>query len=162
MAVSDLWTYQDLVEHVLDMFDSPRSGRPLRMAKRACQEAMRELTHACQWSYYDFVHKFRSSPTLTTGTVAYVHTGGAHENLLTLTGSTFPANVRLYTVILDGAHYPIARYIDSTNVLLDPNQNPGEDIAAGSSYTLYRASYPMPMDFVGLGRLYDRDNSKEI
>jgi hypothetical protein len=162
MAASDLWTYQDLVEHVLDMFDSPRSGRPLRMAKRACQEAMRELTHACQWSYFDTVHKFRTAANLTTGTVAYDHTGGAYENLLTLTDSTFPTNARLYTVILSDTHYPIARYIDSTNVLLDPDQNPGEDIAAGASYTLYRGSYPMPMDFVELGRLYDRDNNKEI
>lgn len=162
MAVTDLWTYQDLVEHVLDMFDSPRSGRPLRMAKRACQEAMRELTHACQWSYYDTNYKFRTAANLTTGTVAYDHTGGAYENLLTLSGSTFPSNARLYTIILSGAHYPISRYIDTTRVVLDPDQNPGADVAAGTTYTMYRASYPMPMDFVQMGRLYDRDNDKEI
>jgi hypothetical protein len=162
MAIIDLWTYQDLVEHVLDMFDSPRSGRPLRMAKRACQEALRELGNVSPWAYYDTTHTFTTSPTLSTGTVAYDHTGGAYENLLTISSGTFPANARLYTLILDGAHYPIDRYIDSTNVLLDVDQNPGADVAAGASYTLYRASYPMPMDFVEVGRLYDMTNQREI
>lgn len=132
------------------------------MAKRSCQEAMRELSNVSPWLYYDTTYLFTTAPTLSTGTVAYDNADGTYDNLLTLSGATFPENARLYTVILNGAHYPIDRYIDTTNVMLDQDQNPGADIAAGASYTLYRPSYPVPIDFVEIGRLFDMTNQREI
>lgn len=162
MATTEIVTYQDLVEHLLDVFDSLREGRPLRLARRACHQALRDLAGAHRWAYYDAVRPIRTVAAVSTGTIFYDHTGGAYERLVTLTGSTFPTDARYYRLYLDGAHYPIDTYVDSTHVLLGADDNPGADIPGGSSYIRYRNSYPLPVGFVELGELWDTDSQAPL
>jgi hypothetical protein len=163
MSATEIWTYQDIVEHLLDVFDSERAGRPLRIARRASAEALRELSSCYRWSYYDSSRILRTVAAYSTGSITYDNTGGTSENLVTLAGGTFPSSdVRYYRMIIAGIHYPINSYIDSTNVTLSANENPGADLAAGTSYQIYRNSYPLPVGFVEIGELYDITNEVPI
>ena len=161
MASTYIVTYQDMVEHVLDMFDEERTGRPLRTARRAVRAALRELLMAKRWSYYEADRQFTSEAQQTTGTIEYDHTGGLVENLVTLTGATFPSNVVNFRIIIDDKHYPIAAYVDDTNVQLDPNDNPGADLS-NYSYKIYREAYPLPVNFATFGNLYDITNNRLV
>ncbi len=159
MSATEIWTYQDMVEHLLDVFDSERAGRPLRIARRAAAEALRELSAIHRWSYYDTQTVLRANAPYSTGTITYDHTGGAYENLVTLAGGVFPGtDTRYYRMIIAGIHYPVSNYIDTTRLQLSPNENPGADLAAGTAYSIYRNSYPLPIGFVEIGELYDITN----
>jgi hypothetical protein len=155
MAASEIWTYQDIVEHLLDMFDNGRAGRPLRMARRASIEALRDLSASHRWSCYDSVRVFATEAAYSTGTITYDHTGGTSERLVTLAGGTFPLTAGYGRIIINGVHYSIDRYIDATSITLNAAENPGADISTGVAYTWYRNSYPLPDGFVEMGELWD-------
>jgi len=162
MSATEIITYQDIVEHILDMFDEDRAGRPLRVARRAARESLRELHMAHRWSYYTSERTFVTAAAQTTGTITYDHTGGSYERLLTLADATWPTNVTDYKIIIDDVHYPIERYLTTTTVTLDPNNNPGADVAAGTSYKIYRESYPLPVNFGDFGNLIDLTNNRVV
>lgn len=162
MATTEIWTYQDAVEHLLDVFDSTRAGRPLRVAKRAVVHALRELSSLHRWSCYESVRTFKTEASYITGTIAYDHTGGDYERLVTLSDGTFPDNIRYFRLIIDDVHYPVAAALTSTTVQLSAEENPGEDVAAGTSYTAYRNAYPLPVGFMELGELWSVDDQLRI
>lgn len=118
-----------------------------RDIKRAINDALRTLATDHDWSYYhvpDLTITFDASQT--TGTVEYV----ASTRLVTLTGATWPTWVAQYGVIVFGdpqVHARIAKRISGTVVELEAVSAPGDDIAALSTYTVYRDKYPLPDDF---------------
>lgn len=162
MSATEIWTYQDIVEHLLDVFDSERAGRPLRMARRACHEALREVMAAHRWKCYDSIRSFKTEAPYETGTITYTHTGGAYEQLVVLSGGTWPASVRYCRLAIAGISYPVDRRIDNTKITLSPNDNPGADILTATAYSLYRNSYPLPVGCVGIGELWDLVDQRKV
>lgn len=161
-ANADIWTYQDIVEHLLDMFQEERLGRPLRTARRAAREALRELHMSHRWSYYNSEGFFRTVAQQTTGTIEYDHTGGASERLVTLSDATWPTEAKLYRIIIADTHYDIATYESSTTITLSATNNPGADVAAATSYKIYREAYELPTGFGELGTLIDVTNNRVV
>lgn len=161
-ANAEVWTYQDLVEHLLDMFNEERVGRPLRTARRAAREAMRDLHMSHRWCYYNAERIFSTSAQHATGTIEYDHTGGSSERLVTLSDSTWPSDVRYHKIILNDTHYPIDTVIDTTNLTLSADENPGADLAAGTGYKVYREAYPLPSGFGEFGNLIDITNNRTV
>lgn len=162
MANVEIWTFEDAVEHVLDVFDLDNSTRNKRLARRAILQAYRDLPNMRSWNYY-----YRRKPVLTvasynTGTIAYDHTGGSSERLVTLTGGTFPTWAARGRIILNSVHYDVESYLSSTTLTLTANSNPSEDIAAGTTYTLYRNTYPLPADYRKSAKLYDITQWREM
>lgn len=146
MAEQDIYTYNDAVDALIDSFGGSRDARTLRMAKSAVLASLRRLVGEVSWSYYVRRRKIVTAASQTTGTIAYDHTGGAAERLVTLTGATFPTNAYLYKIIIDSITYPIATYESSTTITLPADENPGADVTAGASYTLFRSQYPLPVN----------------
>jgi len=160
---SQLWTYQDAVEYVLDVFDDERSNaKVLRQAKRAVLRAYRDLPNRHDWKCYQSRRILVTAASQDDGTITYDHTGGASERLLTLADDTFPSTARFFRINIDGTHYPIDTYVDSTNVTLPENENPGADVAAGTDCVIYRNAYPLPADFRKMGWLFDITGKNEI
>jgi len=160
---SSLWTYQDAIEHLLDVFDTPRTDlKVLRQMKRSVLRAYRDLPNKHRWRCYKSRRILTTAPSQTTGTCAFDLAGGAYERVVTLSGATFPATARFYRINIGGVHYPLDTYESSTEVTLPENENPGADVAAGTSYTLYRDCYPLPVDFRKLGWLFDVTAKREI
>lgn len=143
-----LTTFQDAVEHVLDLWAIDRAAdMNLRRVRRAVQIAYREFSQTHRWNYYERVASINTVATQTTGTVAYLHTGGTYERQLTLAGATWPTNARVYRIILGDSHYDIEAYKTSTVLTLSQTNNPGVDVASGATYTLYRRAYSLPPGF---------------
>ncbi len=93
------------------------------------------------------VDVYNSRETLidySTGTVSYDHAGNTKGNrVVLLTGGTFASDVNRYFAIqipaISGNWYTLAPTnprIDSTTIQLSSSDNPGADVAAGTSYIL--------------------------
>lgn len=154
-----LLTYRDVLDHVLDATVSgDRSARNQRSARRAIDEAYRELVNKREWNYYNRRYQFASPADQTTGTVAFDYSGGTYERMLTLTGATWPTNAVFYEVIINSVRYEIEDYKSTTVVTLTERANPRADIASGTTYTLAQSLYPLPDDFQALDTLMETSN----
>lgn len=141
-------TFADAYWEVLDAFDIDETGRHGRVARRAVLEAYRDLPNLHRWSYYRTMGEIVTVASQDDGTIAYDHTGGVSgERLVTLTGSTWPTDARLYELVVANVIYKVESYVSSTEITLTADTNPGADVASGTSYQLYRRAYPLPVDF---------------
>lgn len=153
-----LWTYQDAVEHVLDLFQMDRNTRNTRQARRSVNEAYRELMSMWRWKYTMRRFSITTSASYSTGTVVYDHTGGSSERLLTFTGSTLPDDFAYGRIIINDNHYRVAERLSGTTGTLSVNSNPGADVAS-TSFTWYRDAYPLP---VGVRKLSQPFESGDV
>lgn len=144
-------TYQDVIEHLADVFQVDRKGRILRNLRRAVDEAYRDLPQYGYWSCYRRRLILTTVPSQTTGTIAYTHS----SRTVTLTGSTFPATAQAYRLIIGNTHFDVESYTDSTHLVLPESSNPGADVASGTTYMLYKSEYLLPVGFRRLLGLYD-------
>jgi len=151
----ELWTFQDVVNQVLDRYDLTFSSLEGRRSLRAVLDAYRDLPIAKDWKCLLRRSQVTTAASQTTGTVAYDHTGGTYERMVTLTGATFPSTSRYYRISVNGTPYKIEEYKSATVVTLTEDSNPGADVAAGTSYELYRTTYPLPADFRSLSNLLE-------
>lgn len=159
----ELWTYQDVVEHLLDFFQAPRAKqRQYRMAKRAVIHAYRDMPYITRWLYYDRTATISSEASQSTGTIAYDFTGGTYERELTLSGATWPANVKHFVIQIADVEYRVEDKKSTTVVTLEQSNCPQADVASSTAYIAFRPSYPLPIDFRKLGRLFDQQNNREI
>ncbi len=144
-----MWlTYQDAVQHVLDYLGAGTSDLVVRDARRAVLEAYSELSTAHRWSYLYTHGRVITAAPYDTGTIAYDHTGGTYERMVTLSGGTWPANAPYCYIRAGVVTYRVAERKSATVVTLDPQVNPGADLAAGTAYTLYQDTYLLPADYI--------------
>lgn len=155
MATIPLYTYKDLLDHLVDYLGDNASQGALRDARRAAQDAYRDLAHAFEWCYYVARGRVNTVQPYSTGTIAYDHTGGSSERLVTLTGGTFPSWAASGQLVINSIVYEVAQRLSSTTLQLTIGQNPGADVASGTSYTLYQDGYPLPYDFISCDRVID-------
>jgi hypothetical protein len=154
-----IWTFADLVDHLKDVHEFEFDTRAHRNARRAVLRAYRDLPNYNSWSYYSNRRRtLLTAAPQSSGTVAYDHS----TRRVTLTGATWPANVTKYRIILAGVHYEVFAWISSTIIELPFENNPGANIAAGASYTLYKEAYPLPIGFRKLVAVYDTEQQREI
>lgn len=151
--ITSLWTFQDAVDHVLDAFDAVREGRDLRRARDAVLHANRTICELHDWQWMQQRTQFRTEEVYETGTVAYDHA----TLTVTLSGGTWPDNAGYYSLVFtdDNTIYPIDRRVSDTTVTLFANNNPGDDLAAGTTYQAYRDEYECPTDLRRNMDLYD-------
>lgn len=147
MASTTVWTYEDVYEHLLDVTGGGDDSRAITLAKTAILSAYREIPAVHDWSYYTTRGLIKTSEAYTTGTIAYDHTGGANERLITGTDTTFPTWAGRGMIYFNNNWYDVDQWLSTTTLQLSVNSNPGEDVAAGESYTLAREMYTMPIDF---------------
>lgn len=159
MSQIPLTTYQDMYEHILDAFDIVDApGRPSRNARRAVMNAYRDLPRITRWNYFDRRIVLNTVASQTTGTIAYTNS----SRTVTLTGATFPTNAKYYKIIISGVTYDIDAYVTSTTVTLGENSNPGADVAASTTYTLFRDTYELPNDFIRLRQVWDSEGNYRL
>ncbi len=162
MAQTQVWTFNDLVEHVLDSHAVERTeGHNLRDAIRAVLEAYRFMA-GYDWSLYRTRYILATVASQSSSTVTYDHTGGAYERVLTLASGTWPTWAAFGKVIIDNVHYDAEDRKSSTELTLTAQSNPGADVAALTTYNLYRESYPLPVNFRRVSKIIDTDNQREV
>lgn len=161
MAV-ELLTYDDCIQHLVDMVDFVDATRIGRLARRAVDTVYRDIPYRHNWRYYQRRATFEVSASYSTGTIAFDYTGGSSERLITLSSGTFPSWAVYGKIVIGDVHYRIATNPSTTTLTLYEEDNPGEDVASGTSYTLYRNEYPLPADFRRIVRIYDVEDEQEI
>lgn len=160
-----LTTYHDTVEYLSDFSGNATIGTSIRDMKRAVRQAMQELAVVHDWTYYNTEYFLRTDAQQTSSTVTYDHTGGTYERQLTLASGTWPSWAAQGKVLINSTNppYDVATREDDTNLTLSVNSNPGSDVAAGTSYALYRPAYPLPTNFVKMAsELVDVSNKYVI
>jgi hypothetical protein len=143
-----LWTLQDAIEHLLDSANATGVSEERRKARRVVIDAYRQFSQMAEWTYFYRHGIIQTQASQSDGTLSYDHSGAAEERLVTLTGDTIDTTYgSWFTVVIDDVHYPVETVVSSTTFTLPEFSNPGADVAAGTSYVLYRNIYPVPVDF---------------
>lgn len=148
-----LLTYKDLVDHLVDWMGANPSAEAHRDARRAILSAMEELTAEANWSYLYDRYRVTTSAPYNTGTIAYDHTGGTNERMVTLTDGIWPDWADQGTLLIGTNVYEVSSRISDSIITLTSNTNPGEDLSAGTTYTLYRDTFPLPSNFTSMGEM---------
>lgn len=149
----DIWTFQDLISHALDYSGAATDAQSERFARRAIQSAVNEMQSAKEWAYFAAVGQILTVAPYSTGTIAYDHSGGAYERLVTLTTGTWPTWAADGILVIDNKTYQVVQRVDSTRIVLSDGMNPGADVASGTSYTIFRDTYPIPLDCGSIGEV---------
>lgn len=157
-----VWTMQDFVHLLVDRIGVDRSSRPLRLARLAVINAQRDLPYRHNWSHYFSRFHVNAEAEFTTGTIAYDHTGSANEREVTLSGGTWPTNAKFGYLVIANQHYEVEQRISDTILTLTAENNPGADIAGGTSFTWYRDNYLLPINYARMSRLYDPANIRPL
>lgn len=150
-------TYQDAVEDLIFYAGAETSDSVLRDAKKAAAEALREISAAHNWTYLYKQGRIETTTTFNDGTISYQGAGGAYPFQVTLLGGTWPDWAGYGIVRVGEFNYEVERRISGTVLTLRPPQIPPADFA-GCSYGLFRASYPMPDDFLTQGVTFRPEN----
>ena len=157
MANTPIYTFHDVQDHLMDVMGSSSESRDLKMGRAAAQSAYRIVSASRNWAYYYRQDRITTDAPYSTGTIAYDHTGGSSERLLTLTGGTWPTNMARGVIVIAGVEYPVATRTSGSLAILSLDKNPGTDIASGTSYEWHRAIYPMPLGIRSTDELIDHN-----
>lgn len=151
-----LLTYQDVVEHVIDVFDLEASARSERNARKAILDAYRDFSNNRNWYRYQRGLRITTDAQQTTGTVTYV----SATRLMTLADATWPANAIFGEVQIDTATYKPETYVSSTVLKMRADSCPTADISSATNYTWHRDKYALPDDFQSMGQMVDIANQR--
>src|SRR5574338_846908 len=100
-------TYKDLVDYCLDYAGGDVTVENRRKARRAVQNAYRDMAKDHRWRYYLIIGRLATVEYYSTGTIAYDHTGGANERQVTLTSGTWPSWAANGILVIDNVTYEV-------------------------------------------------------
>lgn len=143
MATIQLTTYQDAVEYLLGYAGGEAQQRTINDCQRAIVNAYREFHSSHPWSYLWQRGRIATVAPYSTGTVTYTNS----TRTLTLASGTWPTWASYGTVAISNVVYEVASRTSGTVLILSQSSNPGADLAAGTSYEIYRDTFPMPCDY---------------
>lgn len=144
-----IYTARDAIEHLRDYLGGNAEDATMREIRRAVVAANRELAAAHRWSCrYKIGHLNIKEPL--TGTLSYTHS----SRTFTTSVSTDSSWAAEGTLRIGSDDYPVFRRTGATTLIADASINPGEDIASGTSFTLYRDAWTLPADFLAVGMIY--------
>lgn len=148
-----LTTYNDLTTHVIDYFGAAVDERNLRYARRAVQMAYYDVANSKTWAYYFKNGTITTVGAYNTGTIAYDNTA----KTVTLSGGSWPSWAALGTILINNVPYDVATRTSATVLTLGA-ANPGADVTAGASYTIYQDAYQFPVDFLNTDEMVNFSN----
>lgn len=143
-------TYQDAVRQLQDFVGGTALARSLSDLKRAVTQAYEKTAMEHDWSYYRSTHGFATEASQNSGSVAYVHS----TRQLTLSSGTWPATAAYGKVKIGSVIGEVHERTSDTVLTMDADKNFGANIPAGTSYTWFRDTYPLPENFKAMWSPY--------
>ena len=137
-------TYRDILDQMVDSQGGAPDALDDRVLRRAMVEAYRQLTSDHDWTYLHREGQIITQEPYSTGTITYTNS----TRSLTLASGTWPTWAALGKVRIGNTVSIVDSRTSDSVIVLDPQVNPGEDVAAGTSYTLFKSEYALPVDFV--------------
>ncbi|NJL70160.1 MAG: hypothetical protein HC888_00500 [Candidatus Competibacteraceae bacterium] len=148
-----LTTFKDMINHTITYLGKDASRASAADAREAVLDAYRDIGTMRDWAYWRKAYRLVCSAPYSTGTIEYDHTGGTYERQLTLTGGTWPDWALYGFIRIGNINYEVEERKTSTVLTLRSNTNPGEDVAAGTTYRISRDRYTLPSDFLSIKEL---------
>ncbi len=152
MSAPAIFTFSDVVEASQDYLQGQTlagaaSAGAQQVIRHAIRSAYREIVSARDWKCMIRSGRIQLHAPYTTGTIAYDNA----TRTVTLTGGTWPswtvdAAIRFDDVVSD------VESVSGATLILDATMNPGQDVAAGTTYSLYPRWYCLPAGFVSLAQ----------
>lgn len=152
-----IFTAQDFFEDLSDVVQRAADRLGGADVRRALIAAYDTLHAVRDWTVYQRYSRLHLQPAYTAGTIAYDHTGGAYERMVTLTGGTWPAWASDGTFRVGIERYQVEAVQSATVLTLDSQENPGADIAPLTAYQLSLERFPLPDDFQTNGEVVSSD-----
>ena len=147
---ADIWTYDDLIGHALDYMGAATDAQTERFARRAVQLAYSQMKDQRNWTYYYQIGRITTVAPTSTGTISYSNS----TRIVTLTGDTWPSWAADGSLVISNVIYPVISRLSDTEILLGEANNPGNDVSAGTSFTFFRDTYTLPVDFGAMDSVY--------
>jgi hypothetical protein len=151
-----VFAYADAITEIEEFAREASISTTSRGIRSPIRRAYREIVECHDWACLHINGRIMLQAAQDTGTVTYTHAGGLFARLLTLVGATWPADIADWSVRIETADGPVvcdvATRLTDTQVMLDATLNPGEDVAAGASYSAYPRYYRLPNDFRSMDR----------
>lgn len=140
-----LATFADLIDHLLIGSRGGAQDAEQRDIRAAAFLAYKHLTNCRDWRYYKKQYRIVFSAPQTSSTITYTNSTRA----LTLASGTWPSWAKSGTVLIGDVLSEVATRTSDTVLTLDATRHPEDDVAAGTSYTLFRTCYSLPADWRG-------------
>jgi len=141
-------TFGDMIDHLIEYGLARGSDSSQQLLRDCVQQAYLDIINATDWGLMTTQGGIYGHAPQTTGTITYTHS----TRLCTLSGATWPtwitdAVVRVPTSSEGvGVDCDVDAKISDTAIRFAEGRNPGDDVAAGSTYTAYCQWYPFPSD----------------
>lgn len=116
-----VYTFNDLTNRLVLRTGSGGMSTPAAKSRhaRAIQDSIRSLPSKHDWSYFSRQTRFYTSPARTM-TVSYLHSGGSHERLLTVTdGDFWPPDATYGEIRIGEFIYRIEKRINDLQATLE-------------------------------------------
>jgi hypothetical protein len=136
-------TYADLVDHIVLYAGADPTAGTVMAAKNAAQKALLAVSGRTQWLYYNTLCLVNTTQPYSTGTITYTES----TRTVTLAGGTWPTWAAYGYIVIANATYAIASRDSATQLTLNSQTTPGDDVAAGTAYILRQDTFQLPADF---------------
>ncbi len=156
MSGPRILTYADAIERCKFFMEARGVPAEQTVLRGAIQDAYEEIINSHDWPFLQRNGRAYVYAANGDGTCQYTHS----TRILTLSDTTFTeswapdASIRIGNIVCD-----IESYTDTTHVVLSRIMNPGENIAAGTSCTIYQRWVRLPLDFVNFSGPIDESRS---
>lgn len=138
----------DAVDIATDFLAGVSTSASAATVRRVINEAYEEIGQEFDWSFLTNQYRIALQAVYSTGTIAYTHS----TRTVTLTNGDFPSWAAGAVIRISGVPSVVTTRSSSTSLVLDTSLNPGQNVAAGTSYQLFPRCYALPSDFVSAVR----------
>lgn len=154
LAHTYLGTFTDFVDYLSLWSGGSVQAVQQTMIRQAVITAYRSLVQERDWKYFATDGRVVTNAPYSTGTIAYSQA----TLTVTLTGGTWPSWAANGRLMINSQVSDVSQMVDSTHLILSPKFNPGSDVTAGTTYTLYQNVYDLPADFRSLRQAITANN----
>lgn len=146
----NIYTYQDAVDLLVDYLGGNAEAASARDVRKAILEAYDELCGEKAWSHLSRTH-YVHTELPETGTLAYDSSTG----IFTIDTGTFPSWAVGATLSIGDLRVRVATRPSSTTLTAVDSMQPADDIATGTSFTIYTDVITLPETFMSLVKPLD-------
>lgn len=141
-------TLDDMLDHLLAVAGMDAGASATALHRRAIQSAYQLIPSRHDWTYLRDIARVVTVEPYDTGTITGDVTGGAHENMVTLAGGTWPSWIASGYILVANVPYKVATRVSDTIIVLAEQSAPTEDIAALTEYQALQDQFALPVDFI--------------
>lgn len=103
-----------------------------------------------RWSFMYRTAQLTTRVVVTSSTITYLQTSGTNPHELTLAAGVWPSWAADGTITIANQSFGVSTRVSDTVLLLSETDNPGADIAGGTSYQLDTRDIALPDDYAGI------------